>query len=69
MVILVWLEVVKMAYLVGFIEVSIEVVFGIDLGEMSRKCSFYKEFVDRRDVLFLATGKMLYNVIYPPSTL
>ena len=33
---------------------------------MSRKRWFYKEFVDRRDMPFLATGKLLYNVIYPP---
>ena len=45
-----WLEVVECLILLGLLEVGIEVVIWMDFGEMSRKCRFYKEFVDRTDV-------------------
>ena len=41
--------------------------FGFGLGEMSRKCRFYKEFVDITDVPFLASGDLLQNVNHAPS--
>ena len=63
---MVWFEVVKCLILVGFVEVGIEVVFWIDLGEMSRKCRFYKEFVDRTDVPVYMANKRSKNVNYAP---
>ena len=47
-------KVVKCLILVGLLEVGIEVIFWMDLVEMSRKCWFYNGFVDRTDVPFLA---------------
>ena len=40
--------------------------FGFGLGEMSRKCRFYKEFVDRTDMPVYLANKRSKNVNYAP---
>ena len=62
---MVW-KVVKCLILVGFIEVGIEVILVIFDSEMSRKCWFYKEFVDWTDVPVYMANKRSKNVNYAP---
>ena len=60
------LKVVKVAWLLGFIEVDIEVIVLVDFGEMSRKCWFYKGLVDWTDVPVYLANKRSQNVNYAP---
>ena len=62
---MVW-KMVKCLILVGFVEVGIEVVFELNLGEMLRKRWFYKEFVDWTDVPVYLANKRSQNVNYAP---
>ena len=62
---LMWLEMVKCLIFQCFVEVGIEVVVLVGLGEILRKRWFYKEFVDGTDVPGLQSNTCSKNVNPP----